>query len=781
MSEEPKIVKFVGNLSLVKYSSNPRYPLGKNDNNFGITIFRVREELEGNIKLDSKKSVVLKGHFTEEVQFLTNYTITAKEVVDPKYGVQYDLIFMFESTNFSDISNQKSFLKYFLTERQIDAFYATYEDPLKIIASGDIEALTKIKGVGQKTALRILRDFEKRKDYSALYLEFDQLNLTTAFIEKLKNRYQNLDTIRRILREDPYQLSYDVDGIGFKKADAIALQNGLNPKSPRRIEAFINYFLTQRAEEGDSYVTAFELTQGIFTEFGGKDAIYEEYMNGEGEIENNNVSLAIKNLTDKGILKIEEHNNLAERRVYLTKYYVLEEKIAFHLRRLLKSENNFSYGGWEKIIEQQEKTQGWEFTEEQRAGIKLGLDNQVCFITGSAGTGKSSLVSGILKSLEGYNFAQCSLSGKAAARLQEVTGVEGYTIHKLLGFNRKGFMYDKNTPLPYKIIIVDEISMIGGEIFLSLLEAIADGTKLIMLGDMGQLESIGSLNLASDIYESGVVPTVTLTKIHRQAQKSGIITSAYKIRNQEQIFDEYFEGEDIVGELQDMEFYIEQEKYNLREKVIDKFEEHYSSELIAKSVMDIQILAPVKERGELCVKVLNSDIQKIVNPINYEEPYLETAFGGFIHKGDKVMCTKNFYDLLSATTSEKVAVFNGWVGMVTEIDDDMGMVTIYFPIIHKDVLFKFEDARAHIILGYASTVHKWQGSSAKTVICVIDYGTPPQMRTKELLYTMLTRAEKRCILIGQNPAIRESIEKSGISEKRTFLKGILKCILEPIK
>lgn len=775
MSDET-IVKFTGNLTFVRYSKDPRYPLGKNGNNYGITTFRVREDLEGTTKVDKKGCITLVGEFFDIVNPTKVYTITAKEIVHKTYGLQYELIFMYEATDFSNVTNQKAFLKYFLTERQIESFYKTYENPLAVIATGDIDKITKVKGIGEKVATRILRDYEKKKDYSTLYIEFDKLNLTPAFIEKLKSRYMNLETIRRILREDPYQLSFEVDGIGFKKADAIAIQNGLNPKAPQRIEAFINYFLTKKAEEGDSYITAMELTQGIFTEFGGRENIFEAYYNQEGEVENNNINLAIQNLTERGVLSMEESDNLANRKVYLTKYYKLEEKIAFHLKRLLTSENNFNYSDWERVIKQQEEKQKWEFTEEQRAGIKLGLDNQVCFITGSAGTGKSSLVSGILKSLEGYDFAQCSLSGKAAARLQEVTGVEGYTIHKLLGFNREGFTYGKDNPLDYDIIVVDEVSMIGGEIFLKLLEAIKSGSKLIMLGDMGQLESIGSLNLASDIYESGVIPTVTLTKIHRQAQKSGIITSAYRIRNQQQIFDEYFEGDEVVGELQDMEFCIEEERSNLREKVMDKFEENFNSSLINKEIMDIQILVPVKERGELCVKVLNKDIQNIVNPIGFDDIYIESDYGN-LHRGDKIMCIKNYYDLFSSESDEKVAVFNGWVGLITEINEDREEVTIYFPIIHKSVLFSYENTKTSIILGYASTVHKWQGSSAKVVICGIDYGTPPQMRTKELLYTMLTRAEKKCVLIGQNPAIRDSIDKSGISEKRTFLKGILKGIL----
>ena len=185
----------------------------------------------------------------------------------------------------------------------------------------------------------------------------------------------------------------------------------------------------------------------------------------------------------------------------------------------------------EEIVRQQEHKQGYQFTDEQIAGIKTGLDNQVCFITGGAGVGKSSLVSGILESLKDYTFAQTALAGKASARLQEVTGEEGFTIHRLLGFNPSlGFTFNEDNPLEYDIIILDEISLVGGEIFLSLLKAIPNGSKLIILGDMGQLESIGCMNLAFDLYKSKSIVTIELTKVHRQAQKSGIITTSQQIR-----------------------------------------------------------------------------------------------------------------------------------------------------------------------------------------------------------------------------------------------------------
>lgn len=769
------IVKFSGNLNFQLYckkiekkeegeETNDAMITEEPDTFYCIYKIRVREHKRGEICTDVSESTIVKGEFIRQLEPNKTYIFTCKEIEDPKYGTQYNLLAFSENIDLTNVQNQQAFLKYFLTEKQIQEFYRMYENPLAIIDSHNIELITKVKGIKEKTALRILREFDKRRDYSGLCIEFANLNITQAFIQKLERRYHSLEEIARILREDPYQLSFDVDGIGFKTADKIAMDNGMSPKDVKRIRAFINFHLSEIAENGDSYTTAIELQEAIKSELG-----YD--IQEPTENNSNNIKDAIDSLIKEKKLVLEDNEVASRRRVFLKKYYDLEKDIAKHFKRLMKGENTFIYDDWESIVAEQEKEQGWQFTDEQKAGIKLGLDNQVCFITGSAGTGKSSLVSGILRVLEGYEFAQCSLSGKAAARLQEVTGKEGSTIHKLLGYNRTGFTYTENNPLDYSIIVVDELSMIGGEIFLSLIQAIKDGAKLIMLGDMGQLESIGSLNLANDVYESGVIPTVTLTKIHRQAQKSGIITSAYRVRNQLEIFDDDFEGDAIVGELQDMEFCIAFNRDLLRPKIMEKFKEYYNGELVKKNIMKLQVLVSMKERGNICVKNLNQDIQAIVNPITDFDNYIESSFGN-IHNNDKVMCIKNSYGVFT-TEGDKTDIFNGWVGTVMEIEADNNVI-IYFPIINKEVILSIDDTKNSIILGYASTVHKWQGSSAKVVICGLDRSTPPKMLNKELLYTMLTRAEKKCVLVGENAAIKDSISKSGISEKRTFLKELLK-------
>ncbi|WP_313069919.1 AAA family ATPase [Lacrimispora sp.] len=733
--------------------------------------------LEGEPATDNWGGLVIKGTYEEEINPANDYTIIAKEVEDEKRGKQYELMFIGQLINLSTVNNQKAFLKTFLTDLQILEMFKVLENPLKVIEDHDTGSLKKVNGVGDFIANCIIDRFEDNKDNCEVYLELDEYGLTPKFIQKLIKKYKNPHTVIEIIKTNPYKLSFDIDGIGFKTADAIALKSGINETSPERIKGYIHFILNDLGQSGNSYITSGELTGYIFDEFGGKENILEVYTDEEGNITGNNIGQAIEELTEKEIIVLEDSENKANRKVYLKKYYDLENEICKHLRRIASAKNDFEYNNWEEIVATQEQKQGWKFTDEQKNGIKLGLDNQICFITGGAGTGKSSLVSGILESLKKYSFAQTALAGKASARLQEVTGKEGYTIHRLLGFlPPNGFNFNEENPLEYDIIVLDEISLVGGEIFLSLIKAIPDGCKLIILGDMGQLESIGCMNLAHDIYNSDYITTIELTKIHRQAQKSGIITASQSIRNGEPIFDKKFVGFETMGELQDMHFDIVDTSSETREMAVKHFIEKYNSCIVKKEIMDIQILATCKERGNSSVFNLNQDIQKYLNPQEAFKQEIEVQLSKdkqfFLREGDKVMCIKNNYKLFNIE-GIKTPVFNGWVGILKTINVYTNMVEIFFPIINDTVCFTITEVSSSVILGYASTTHKYQGSSAKCIIGVLDSSVPPDMLTKELLYTMITRAEDECTIVAQNAALYKAVLQSGISDKNTFLTELL--------
>lgn len=776
--QENTVIRVQASLVHVIYPKFPKV-VGTPGNEWGNTIWKVNRVDSGNVKYENNNNTTIKvvgDNFDEPIMTDKNYIILAKEGWSEKYGFQYDLVSINEEIDFSKIENQEAFLKVFCTDGQIKEMYEILGNPLEAISNHDIESLTKVKGIGEYTANRIIERFEKHKDNSKVYIELADYNLTPVLIAKLVKHYDKVSKVIDIVKNKPYEL-IGVSGIGFRKADEIALKTGIDPKSTTRIKAFISYLLDEQGQNGNSYLYSNELTMEIFNEMGGKENILEVYKDENGNVINNNVGLAIQEMVDDGEIVLEDNENRAMRKIYLKKYYVLEEQICGHLKRLLNSHNNFKFGGWEDVLKEQEGKQGWEFTEEQKRGIELGLNEQVCFITGGAGTGKSSLVAGILSVLKNYSFAQCSLSGKAAARLKEVTGEDGYTIHRLLQYTPKGFTFNSFNPLNYDIIIVDELSLIGGEIFLSLLKAIPNGTKLILLGDMGQLESIGSMNLASDIYHSRLIPTQELTKIHRQAQKSGIITSSYAIRNGKEIFEKRFSGQDVIGELEDMILDIAISKDEIKDTAIEYFNEYYTNELVKEDIMNIQLISPVKERGESCVFNLNLAIQEIINPEDFFKRQVMVKAGKdkyyYLRENDKVICTTNNYDM-STVEGNKVDIFNGWMGKIVSIDLISETAEVYFPLINETVKFAtLKDLINNVTLGYAITCHKMQGASAKVIIGVVDFSTPPAMLTKELLYTMITRAEKLCILVGQNRAISTAIQNSGISHKKTFLKEML--------
>jgi len=418
-------------------------------------------------------------------------------------------------------------------------------------------------------------------------------------------------------------------------------------------------------------------------------------------------------------------------------------------------------------------TDGYEYCFRVPSEKLILRRNHKIFITGNCG--KTSTVNAILTVLDGnYPFAQTALSGRAAAKMAEVTGEDGCTIHRLLGSDSNTFAYNSNNQLPYDIIIVDEISMIDSKLFLYLLRAIKTGSKVILLGDHGQLESIGSGNVAYDILHSTEIPTVILTEIYRQALSSAIITESRKIRNGVQIISKDYCGIESRGEKKD--FIID--CYNDKTNTFYKIMQHFSKEYIKyDNPLDIQILSPVKTRGDASIYKLNIAVQQFIHPLNSKKEHFLTYFEGepyTIQIGDKVINTKNNY-------KTNPPIFNGNIGIVEDIIKEdqiqedgskihVDQVIIDFIGIGRVKLNK--DAYSGLVLGYAITVHKFQGSSAKVVIIGID-SSAFMMLSRELLYTAITRAEEKCILVAQNSALRYGTSKEQVNKKQTYLQECL--------
>lgn len=660
----------------------------------------------------------------------------------------------------SDFRGQKYILSRLFTDNQVKNMYAVLDNPYLTLKNKDYAELSKVKGVDIKNAVKWCDKFEKSYDNHKAYLELARYSLTENMIEKILHGCKNdLDMAVDLVKNHPYEL-INIRGIGWKTADEIALKNGMDLYCTDRIKMCIKLFLREQGENGKSYSTSEEIMSEIINKIG-------------EDVPDLNIAQSLHELKSENVILWNEEKT----KIGLKYYYNLEKQIAEHLIRLRDAPNQFDYSNWEEIIKEKEKTQGWTYTEQQIDGIKMVLENQVSCISGYGGTGKTSIIDGILEVLKDYKSVTVALAGRAASRISETTGKDSMTIHKLLGLDYKNhhsiYNYETN-PLSYEILIIDEMSMINGYLYLEMLRSLASGTKVIFIGDVGQLESIGSCAVAADMLDSPWISSIFLDKIHRQAQKSAIITESIKVRRGEQIISKEWSGEEIRGELKDMTLKCYTDKSNTYHEIVNYFKQEV---LNSKSILDIQIIVPCKQ-GVASVHSLNAIAQEIYNPKSKNKKERVIKSNGLqwtLRIGDKVINKSNAYEIKNLDGSCH-DIFNGNIGIVRKIDKDYigidftecGYVEV--PIKHVP----------NIELGYAITCHSAQGSQYPTVIAGIDYSMYI-MLNKELLYTMITRASKNLILVAQNKALRYAVTKHQIINRQTYLVDLLEELCDKSK
>ncbi len=726
-----------------------------NNGEFAILSAYVIETLEGEPKIDNKwNTITITGNVCE-INPKETYTLIAKEINNERFGVQYQIVFIGKIYDLTDEYKQRIFLSKIITEKQVESLYLTYKNPIEVLDNGDIVALCRVKGIGASTAQHLIEKYNEAKDYSSAYVELDKFGLTPKMIKKLVNAYKSPDIVIEKINANPYLIADEVDGIGWGKADEIALNNGCGEYSIHRIKAYVEYFLRENAMEGNSYVHIDDLIDALESTIG-------------YNIPEDNLNEAFKELAQNKMWY-----NESKTLVGLKKYYNLEKNIAKELLRILNADSNINCSDWERKVRLQEKKQGWKYTDEQFNAIKMTMENNVVLLSGGAGTGKSSTVSGMLSALSEVEFAQTALSGKASVNLSNITNEEGYTIHRLLEYNpSSGFVRTSQNPLSQDIIILDELSMVGGELFNSLIKAIKNGAKLIMLGDTGQLESIGVANIMQDIIDSGVIPHAKLTKIHRQAEKSAIITESVKARHGEHIITNQFVGTEVRGELQDLLLDIYSDKKDTAKKVIQHVKKALDD---MDNILEMQVITPMKKRGEACTYNLNVKIQEVlikkggyINTKKKVNLYEGTDYPYSLYVGDKIINIKNNYKTVSENGTI-TPVYNGNIGIIKEINETNMIVD--FEGIGKIIVPN--NHYGSLELGYAITTHKSQGSGYKYVICALDYSSYTLL-SKQMLYTMLTRAKKYCVLCGETKAIRYAVRHDSITHKQTFLCDLLK-------
>lgn len=620
----------------------------------------------------------------------TRYKITADLKQDAKYGWQYDIVSINSVVKLDTEADVRKFLGYVFTENQINALYAAYPDPVEILERGDIEALCKIKGIKEAKAEKLLSKYNASKDSSKAYMTLSEFGLSKATIDRLVEHYGSADILAEKVKNNPYALIGEGVRIGWSKADSMALRKGIPTNSQFRINAYALYYLRNLAElDGHTWVPLEALGSGIK----GLSA----------DISTEMVKKELQRMVENKTLFYDKET----KRIGLMKYRKLEEMICRELLRLQDAECR-KMEFVEETIAECEETVGFQYTEEQKDAIRNLVNKNVILMTALAGSGKTTLmypVSRIFRK-NGLEFGICALSGKASLNLHEITKEDGMTIHRLLGWNPKfgGPTFTKKNPLKTDVVILDEVSMVGGELFYSLVSAIPDGGRLIMLGDPGQLESIGLCNLISDIQNSGKITNVKLTKIFRQAQRSGIITDSHKVYNQTPIIPPHFHGEEIHGELQDLKIVARSSSEECLETIKREFKRLHLDENVP--IEDILILSAKRSMGDLSGRSINREIQSMIK-FEDENPLKITYSDGIkydvlYHVGDRVIVMKNNYEV-GTPDGGSTEIFNGNIGTIVAKDNFRRQLVVRLPqgdvIIEGDMLLELQ-------LGYAITCHK---------------------------------------------------------------------------
>lgn len=755
-------------VELIITKSKQLFPKTKyNDGDWAIVSCVISETIKGNPHISNWGTIVITGNLPY-MKNNTKYRFIGVEKYDEKRGsFSCEVGYIDELTNNLTDKDFELYLGDVLTPAQFKKIKAVAG--IKVLLDNkDINSLTSIKGIGEGTARKIIESYTANKANASYIARLSSIGVSEVMRNKLLNRYKSYGVIIKKITENPYTLAEDVDGIGFAKADELALRAGMNPDDPRRIRGFIYHTLNTKAMDGQSYIYLTDVVSGIIETIYNRD---------ESKLDKNFLGGILSNMLKSGIIWASDDRQY----IGLREIYEVEKALAKEIMRISCQRNNFNYRGWEDEVAKIEEEQGWRYTDEQRNGILTSLRDNFVMVVGKAGSGKTTVTNAMSRILSnsGYTIAQACLSGKASLRMQEVTGRPSSTIHRLLDFNPKGgFTRNEKFPISQDILIIDEVSMVDTRLMLSLLRAVKNTTKVIFLGDPAQLPSIGLGNIMTDLINNkGIVSVVELTQIHRQAQKSAIITQSIAMRENKQIVPYGFEGKVILGELQDLTLDVSSDKRILLSKVLDYFIEGYNK---YKNIMDVCVVCATKLRGQLSCYDINRAVKAWYNPmredaelgVDYIETTVATNYKYTISIGDKILITKNNYsaEVWDDEKEEFVvgAVFNGNLGIVTEIGLDYIQMEI-----ESIGTVRFKENKYNTIeLGYSITTHKSQGSQFKNTIVAMDM-SGYSLLSSEWGYTAITRAMNEATVVTESSALYRCCSNNLNSLKFTFLGMIL--------
>lgn len=598
------------------------------------------------------------------------------------------------------------------------------ENTLKIIEEQP-DSLIDVEGIGQRRVDMIKRAWQEQKEIKNVMLFLQSNGVSTAYAVKIYKAYGN-ESIN-IVKTNPYRLADDIWGIGFKTADKIARQLGFNSNSFERCRSGLLYVLNELSNDGHCYALRDQLFEAAGSIL---------------ELDRPLIEGTLDRMLEEKLVIGDEGNA-----VYLPAFYYSELGAAKRMRQILAEESKYKAAGIDEHLKNIQEEHNIQYDDIQIEAVKTAAGSKLMVLTGGPGTGKTTTTLAIIKVFQKLNarVLLAAPTGRAAKRMSETTGLEAKTIHRLLEYKPpEGYKKNEESPLDCDVLIIDETSMVDIMLFYNLLKAVSDETVLILVGDVDQLPSVGAGNVLKDIIESETVNVVRLTRIFRQAQGSAIVTNAHRINRGG--------TPNLKGGKSSDFFFIEEEE---PQKVVATITELCSKRLPnyykVDPVNDIQVLCPM-QKGETGAFNLNIILQEALNPAE-----VSIKYGGTVYRlNDKVMQIKNNYDK---------NVFNGDIGSITGIDTEDRMLTICFDGVNVEYDATELD---EVVLAYATTVHKSQGSEYKIVVAPVTM-QHYMMLQRNLLYTCVTRAKKVLVLVGSKKAIGISVSNNRMQKRNTML------------
>ena len=630
------------------------------------------------------------------------------------------------------------------------------EDTFRMIEE-EPERLAEVKGISLNKAMEISDQIVGAKDIRNAMIFMDKYGIHGNVAIKIYNRFGN--QVFNIIQSNPYKIADEVSGIGFKTADEIANQVGIKVDSEFRIKGGIQYVLSQAAGFGHTYLPMEKLV----------DAAVDLL-----KVDADSVEAQIMNLAmDKRVIIKRDSEDV--RQVYSRPFYRMEESIAGMLREL-DVKYKVDKADLEKVIRRIEKDESFELDELQKDAVITAAERGLFILTGGPGTGKTTTITTMIHIFEeeGYNIFLGAPTGRAAKRMSEATGYEARTIHRMLEVSGRPsddddvatfakFERNEDNPLECDVIIIDEMSMVDVSLMYALLKAISPGTRLILVGDVHQLPSVGPGNVLKDILASEQFCSVTLEKIFRQAQESDIVMNAHKIH----------QGQHVALDNKSKDFFfLKRADADTIISVMLTLVRDKMPKYVDAGISEIQVLTPTR-KGLIGVERLNGILQRYLNPEAPGKNEWKTDTR-ILREGDKVMQIRNNYQLewevmgnYNITLEKGLGVFNGDVGIIKEINDWAKTVTVEFEEGRK-VVYPFANLD-ELELAYAITIHKSQGSEYPAVVMPIMDG-PKMLMNRNILYTAITRAKKCVTMVGDADVFYSMIDNTSQAKRYSGLK-----------